>query len=186
MSGSPSLINSLLNHDITRVSKNPGCTKQINMFKVSDKFMVVDVPGYGYAKASKSLINQWRMMIYKYIKFRANLRKGFMLLDIRRKITAEDIEVIKLFAVVGVPLQIILTKIDKVPDEEKERTTRLLSNNIDALGEKYIALDSRIIATSSHLKIGLSPVGLEIANFISLAPGSDLSPQSAPTLVNAS
>lgn len=169
--GKSSLINALFNNVIARTSKNPGCTRQINLFEVAGKFVAADVPGYGYAKVSKSSVNKWGELVYFYIKRRVNLRKAFILLDSRRPVDEQDKMLMSMFSFAGVPLQTIITKMDKI-DDNTQSESGIISNfeqEIDKLGKKYISLDRRIIYTSSKSRTGLNEICKEIINFCGIS-----------------
>ena len=149
--GKSSLINSLTNRKkLARFSKTPGRTRQLNFFKIEnklDKLILVDLPGYGYAKVAKKDISEWKKFTNHYFLQRLNLRTVCLLLDIRREIYSNDLILMDYLDSIGLSLTIILTKVDKV-----EKT--LISKKKLELQEK---LDSRpavypyIFATSSML-----------------------------------
>ncbi|MBU6299594.1 MAG: ribosome biogenesis GTP-binding protein YihA/YsxC, partial [Alphaproteobacteria bacterium] len=83
--GKSSLVNALTGRKtLARVSQTPGRTREINFFKLGERLMLVDLPGYGYAKASKSLAAEWQRLIFAYLRGRANLRRVVLLMDGRR------------------------------------------------------------------------------------------------------
>lgn len=113
--GKSTLINSLTGiKNLARVSKTPGRTQQINFFSVDDKFILVDLPGYGYATVSKQMRKSWDSVIYDYLCERSQLRCVFMLIDARRGVMQSDISVLQLLNNHAIPCQIVLTKCDTV------------------------------------------------------------------------
>jgi len=113
--GKSSLINRLLRRSkAARVSNTPGRTREINFFRVNDQFVLVDLPGYGYAKVSKSKKAEWKPMIEGYLRGREKLRGIVQLLDVRHDPTDEDIQMLDFLSEVGVPTMIVMTKTDKL------------------------------------------------------------------------
>src|SRR4051812_23148024 len=113
--GKSSLINRLLRRSkAARVSNTPGRTREINFFRINAQFVLVDLPGYGYARVSKSTKSEWKPMIEGYLRGRDTLRGIVQLLDIRHDPTDEDIQMLDFLAEVGVPTMIVMTKTDKL------------------------------------------------------------------------
>ncbi len=113
--GKSSLLNRLVRRKaFARVSKTPGRTREINFFKVNDKFILADLPGYGYAKISKEKKADWRPLIEGYLKRTPTLAGVVLLLDIRRDPNEDDIAMLDFLAEIGVPTVVVLTKIDKL------------------------------------------------------------------------
>ena len=105
-------------------SKNPGRTRELNFFSISNNskplINIVDMPGYGYAKASKKEIDKWTNLSDLYLKSRNNLRRVFLLIDSRRKIMPIDNEVMDVLDNFAVSYQIVLTKTDKILEVENQ------------------------------------------------------------------
>lgn len=98
-----------------RVSSKPGSTRQINIFSADNKFYMIDLPGYGYARRSKNEQNQWEDTIIRYLlENRLNIKKIFLLIDSRHEAKQSDIDISKVFDKFGLSYQIVYTKIDKV------------------------------------------------------------------------
>src|SRR6201996_3814362 len=96
--GKSSLINALVNHKgLARVSHTPGRTREINFFNLGGKLMLVDLPGYGYAKASKTLAMEWQTLIFSYLSGRPTLSRALLLIDARRGLMSSDLAVMELF-----------------------------------------------------------------------------------------
>jgi GTP-binding protein len=113
--GKSSLINTLLRRSkAARVSNTPGRTREINFFKINEEFVLVDLPGYGYARISKDRKAEWKPMIEGYLRGSANLRGIVQLLDIRHDPTKDDLQMLDFLSQVGVPTMIVMTKTDKL------------------------------------------------------------------------
>ena len=125
--GKSSLLNRLVRRKaFARVSNTPGRTREINFFKVNDRFVLVDLPGYGYAKISKSRKAEWMPLIEGYLRSATALRGVVQLLDVRHPASTDDLQMLDFLADVGVPTIIVLTKIDKLrPRELPERVREL-------------------------------------------------------------
>ncbi len=114
--GKSSFINTLLNRkNLARTSSKPGKTQTLNFYLVEDQFHFVDVPGYGYAKVSKTERAKWGEMIETYLTKRENLCAVISLIDFRHEPTKDDIQMYDFFKYYQIPVIIMATKIDKVP-----------------------------------------------------------------------
>ncbi len=161
--GKSTLINALFNQKrLAKASSTPGRTQQLNFFNFDDKLFLVDLPGYGYAEAPEKLVKQWQATLKMYLRGRPNLRRVFMLIDARRGIKKEDLEIMKMLDESAVSYQIILTKTDKVSATELQKTLATTAAQI----EKHAAALPDIIATSSEKKIGLELVKAEVCSFM--------------------
>ncbi|MBN8511611.1 MAG: YihA family ribosome biogenesis GTP-binding protein [Rickettsiales bacterium] len=115
--GKSSLINAITNRKaLARVSHTPGRTQQINFFSLAEKFILVDLPGYGFAKVSHNKRASWEHLITNYLKNSQLLRRVFLLVDARRGLKEHDIEVIELLKTYQRNYQVIFTKTDQVKD----------------------------------------------------------------------
>jgi GTP-binding protein len=113
--GKSSLLNTLVRRkSFARVSRTPGRTREINFFRVNNTFVLVDLPGYGYARISKAKKAEWRPMIESYLRRTTQLRGIVLLLDIRREPSEDDRAMLDFLAELGVPSIIALTKADKL------------------------------------------------------------------------
>lgn len=113
--GKSSLLNRLVRRKaFARVSRTPGRTREINFFRVNDKFILADLPGYGYARVSKERKADWRPLIEGYLRRTPTLAGVVQLLDIRREPSEDDISMLDFLAEIEVPTVVVLTKIDKV------------------------------------------------------------------------
>lgn len=149
--GKSSLINAITNSKIAIVSKTPGRTKQINFFQVGDKLTIVDMPGYGYAKAGKKEVKNWNDLIFKYLLNRINLKRVFLLIDSRHLIKDNDEEIMDILDQSGILYQIVLTKIDEINPKQLEINIRSLKH----IFLKHTALYGEILYVSSKNDLGI-------------------------------
>ena len=121
--GKSSLLNRLVHRKkFARVSNTPGRTREVNFFKVNDRFVLVDLPGYGYARISKERRAEWRPLIEGYLRTSPQLRGIVELLDARHDPTGDDLRMLDFLGEIGVPTIVVLTKMDKLtPREQKAR-----------------------------------------------------------------
>lgn len=150
--GKSSLLNALTNNgQLARTSQTPGRTRQLNFFNVMDVMHLVDVPGYGYAKASKKDVKQWQGVLFDYLRGRSQLARAFMLIDSRHGVKDADKEMFKLLNDSAVSYQMVLTKIDKItPDELEKVRERTLET-----AAKQPAAHPGVVSTSADKKLGI-------------------------------
>lgn len=118
--GKSSLINALTGRkSMARVSQTPGATRQINFFNLGNRLMLVDLPGYGFAKRSKAEAEQWQEMIFSYLRRRARLRRVALLIDARRGVMDSDLQVMTLLDRSAVSYGLVLTKADELKASER-------------------------------------------------------------------
>ena len=158
--GKSSLINALTNRKgLARASNTPGRTRELNYFNVDERLFVVDLPGYGYAKASKSDIARWTKLTRQFLFGRASLRRVFLLIDSRHGLKDSDLELMAMLDETAVTYQLILTKTDKLKKGELEKVSTKTQKAIT----KRPAAFPQIINTSSETKNGLDLLRAEIA-----------------------
>ena len=158
--GKSSLINALTNRKtLARVSHTPGRTREINFFKLGEKLMLADLPGYGYAKASKAMTAEWQKLIFAYLRGRPSLRRVVLLIDARRGVLDLDEDVMRLLDEAAVSYSLTLTKIDKLKPGEADRVVAAA----DTAARKHTAAFPQICATSAHKGLGLEPLKLQLA-----------------------
>ena len=162
--GKSSLINSITGTKFTaRTSQNPGRTQQLNFFEVGNgQIRLVDFPGFGYAKASKSSIQKWNNLIKSYIKYRSALVRVFLLIDSRRGITNPDRDAMEIFNKLAISYQIVLTKIDKLKSSELVSTFE----GVIKESHKNVAAHPFIHLTSSVKGIGVNFLRADIARLL--------------------
>jgi GTP-binding protein len=113
--GKSALLNRLVGrHALARVSKTPGRTQQINLFAIDDAFLLVDLPGYGFARVPLSVKERWRALVEGYLTRRRTLRGVVVLVDVRRGVEADDRQLLDFLAVHGIAALVTVTKIDKL------------------------------------------------------------------------
>src|SRR5688500_5355198 len=111
--GKSSLLNRLVRRKaFARVSNTPGRTREINFFKVNDRFVLVDLPGYGYAQISKARKAEWLPLIEGYLRASRNLRGVVQLLDVRRAPSDDDLQMLDFLGEIGTPPIVAVTKVD--------------------------------------------------------------------------
>tara|TARA_B100001245_G_scaffold211314_1_gene175908 strand:- start:1088 stop:1729 length:642 start_codon:yes stop_codon:yes gene_type:complete len=162
--GKSSLLNAITKKSkLAYTSKNPGRTQELNYFSISNDetiLNIVDMPGYGFAKASKDKIRKWNNLSKYYLKNRKNLRRVFLLVDSRRNIKPVDEEIMNVMDEFAVSYQIVLTKIDKTKDVDNQ--IKIVLNKV----KKRRAIYPNVIATSSKVKLGIEDVKSQIASLI--------------------
>lgn len=160
--GKSSLINALTGRvGLARVSQTPGRTRQINFFRLSNKLMLADLPGYGFARASHAEQARWSALIFDYLQARPSLRRVALLIDARRGPMAADSEVMKLLDSVAVSYQLILTKSDALKSAELD--TIIARTGDEA--RRHAAAHPSILVTSATSGHGLPELRAELAQF---------------------
>lgn len=133
--GKSTLINKLFNRkNLARVSSVPGKTATINFYKLENIYFV-DLPGYGYAKVSKSEKERWSGLIEGYLEADRNLRLVFMLIDMRHAPTKDDVQMINYLIDTEMPFVIVLTKADKLNKSEREKRMKAFENEIPCFSD---------------------------------------------------
>ncbi|MGH7621834.1 MAG: ribosome biogenesis GTP-binding protein YihA/YsxC [Gemmatimonadaceae bacterium] len=141
--GKSSLLNRLVHRKkFARVSNTPGRTREVNFFNVNDTFVLVDLPGYGYARVSKERRAEWRPLIEGYLRTSPTLRGIVQLLDARHEPTADDRGMLDFLAELGVPTIIAVTKTDKLSARERARRVADLSAALGLDAEQVIAFSA--------------------------------------------
>jgi GTP-binding protein len=114
--GKSSLLNRLLHRrSLARTSRTPGRTQAIHFYRVNDRFLFVDLPGYGYARAPEALRRAWRPLVEGYLEGRASLRAVVVIVDIRHDPAEGDVELLDYLAHHAIPAVLVLAKADKLP-----------------------------------------------------------------------
>ncbi len=158
--GKSSLINALTGRKaLARVSDTPGRTQQLNFFLLGEKLMLVDLPGYGFAKVSKQQVREWTGLIRDYLRGRANLARVFLLIDARRGIMPPDEEFMDMLDEAAVSYQLVLTKADKLKAKEGEKA---LSNVAEHVNRRPAA-HPELFMTSAENGEGIESLRAEVA-----------------------
>ncbi|TNE35337.1 MAG: YihA family ribosome biogenesis GTP-binding protein [Alphaproteobacteria bacterium] len=158
--GKSSLINALTNRNtLARTSNTPGRTQQINFFDLGGRLYLVDLPGHGYAKASKEKIDIWTDLVNNYLRGRAKLRRVCLLIDSRHGLKDSDREVMDMLDISAVNYQIILTKVDKSSQSDLKSVLEKTGQEL----KKRPAAHPEILATSSIKGMGIAELRAELA-----------------------
>ena len=159
--GKSTLINALTGQvALARVAQAPGRTRQLNFFSVADGVLsLVDMPGYGYAEAPKSVKRDWQGLMFRYLRGRPNLRRVLLLMDARIEDKPADHTVMGILDKAAVAFQIVLTKSDKMKPEALARKL----DTIKAIARKHPAALNDVIVTSSETGAGIAELRAAIA-----------------------
>jgi len=160
--GKSSLVNALTGRrTLARTSNTPGRTRQLNFFALDDRLMLVDLPGYGYAEASKSAIKGWTQLMQNYLRGRSSLRRVCLLIDSRHGMKEPDRALMKLCDTAGLSYQAVLTKIDKLGPE----TRAAAAESIAAELARHAAAHPEIHLTSAEKRLGIAALRATLAGF---------------------
>ena len=148
--GKSSFINALVNRKaLARTSSNPGKTQTVNFYLVNKTFYLVDVPGYGYARVSKSMKEQYGQMIEEYLTKRETLKRAFLLVDYRHEPTNDDVLMYQFLKHYDIKVCVIATKMDKLKNSELVKNKKAIYAILNLREEDIF------IATSSETKKGI-------------------------------
>lgn len=158
--GKSSLINALTGRKtLARTSNTPGRTQEINFFDAGGQFYLVDLPGYGFAKAPVPVVAKWQALLRAYLAGRANLRRAFVLIDSRHGIKSVDDEIMTLLDKAAVTFQAVLTKTDKIGPQKLQSVVAALGADL----ARHPAAYPEIVLTSSEKGTGLDTLRAIIA-----------------------
>jgi GTP-binding protein len=175
--GKSSLVNALTGRTtLARTSQTPGRTRQINFFDLAGRLMLVDLPGYGYAKAAKQEIAAWTRLVDAYLVGRPTLRRVLLLIDARHGVRDLDRRVMDRLDLKAVAYQAVLTKADKATAAERNGWREALA----AEAGRHIALHPAIVVTSATTGAGVAELRAELARLADwaaevMAPSADRS-----------
>lgn len=153
--GKSSLLNKLTNRNgLARTSVTPGRTQELNYFDVGEPplFRLVDMPGYGYAKAPKDIVRKWKFLINDYLRGRVVLKRTLVLIDSRHGVKPVDIELMEMLDKAAVSYQIVLTKADKI----KPTALAVVLEETRAIARTHVAAYPEILTTSSETGDGMA------------------------------
>lgn len=141
--GKSSLINMLMaRKELARISSTPGKTQTLNYFQINDRWRIVDLPGYGYARISKTMRRKWKKMINQFLLHRRNLVCVFTLIDSRHELQANDLEFINELGTNQIPFVIVYTKTDKLKalevDDNIEQIRKGLLEHWESLPQQFV------------------------------------------------
>ncbi|MAQ85736.1 ribosome biogenesis GTP-binding protein YihA/YsxC [Psychromarinibacter halotolerans] len=158
--GKSSLINALTGRRaLARTSNTPGRTQEINFFTVSDGLYLVDLPGYGFAKAPLPVVEKWQRLLRAYLTGRQSLRRAFVLVDSRHGVKDPDEEIMKELDRAAVTFQVVMTKTDKVKAGELDKVLDQVRQRL----AKHPAAFPGIVTTSSQKGEGIDTLRAVIA-----------------------
>ncbi|HET7715994.1 MAG TPA: ribosome biogenesis GTP-binding protein YihA/YsxC [Bauldia sp.] len=161
--GKSSLINALTGQKtLARTSNTPGRTRELNFFTADHGIVIVDMPGYGYARASKRDVKDWTRLVFDFLRGRANLRRVYVLIDARHGIKANDKEALDVLDKAAVSYQVVLTKCDK----DSPATLDAMLAETRAAIAKRPAAHPVVLATSAQTGAGIDLLRAEIAALV--------------------
>lgn len=161
--GKSSLINALTGvNGLARASNTPGRTRELNFFDVNSQITLVDMPGYGYAKAPKADVKKWQSVLRGYLQGRPGLTRVFVLIDSRHGVLQADLDMFRLLDESAVTYQLVLTKIDKLKPGEAAKCLAAT----EAVIKKHAAAFPVIHVTSADKNLGMDELRAEIAGLL--------------------
>jgi GTP-binding protein len=167
--GKSSLVNALTGQrGLARASNTPGRTKQLNFFDLAGRLTLVDMPGYGYAKAERRVKEDWQGLMFEFLRGRPTLRRVVLLLDARIELKPSDTEVMDLLDRAAVTYQLVLTKADAVKPAALERKLA----EVQALARRHPAAFPAVVVTSSDTGLGIPDLRAELATLADPPPSS--------------
>jgi GTP-binding protein len=157
--GKSSLLNALTGRKaLARASAEPGRTRQLNFFDLGGRLTLVDMPGYGYARAGKEIKADWQGMMFDYLRGRPTLRRVLLLLDARIELKASDSAVMDLLDRAAVTYQLVLTKVDAVKPPARARKVA----EIECLARRHPAAHPAVLVTSAEDQTGIAGLRAEL------------------------
>ncbi|MGM8104803.1 ribosome biogenesis GTP-binding protein YihA/YsxC [Listeria monocytogenes] len=147
--GKSSFINTMIRRkNMARISQKPGKTQTLNFYKIEEALFFVDVPGYGFAKVSKTEREKWGVMIETYITSREQLRGVIQIVDLRHKPTEDDRMMYEFLKYYDIPVIVIATKADKIPRSKWQKNAKIVRETLD------FDPDDKFVLFSSETKMG--------------------------------
>ncbi len=161
--GKSTLLNALTGvNGLARTSNTPGRTRELNFFDVGPSCTLVDMPGYGYAKASKKDVKQWQAVLRGYLRGRVGLTRAFVLIDARHGIMTPDLEMFEMLDDAAVTYQVVITKSDKIKPSELES---LMAESLTIIKKRAAAFPT-IHITSAEKAYGIDGLRAEVAKLV--------------------
>lgn len=161
--GKSSLLNALFGQKkLAKTSSTPGRTQQLNYFNLDDRLYLVDLPGYGFAKAPKDIVKNWQQLINAYLVGRATLRRVFLLIDARHGIKRIDEEIMTMLDKAAVTYQIVLTKADKISAKALEAVMSETQKRI----KPHTAAHITVLKTSAEKNLYIDELKKEIFSLL--------------------
>ncbi|EKZ1651474.1 YihA family ribosome biogenesis GTP-binding protein [Listeria monocytogenes] len=147
--GKSSFINTMIRRkSMARISQKPGKTQTLNFYKIEEALFFVDVPGYGFAKVSKTEREKWGVMIETYITSREQLRGVIQIVDLRHKPTEDDQMMYEFLKYYDIPVIVVATKADKIPRSKWQKNAKIVRETLD------FDPDDKFVLFSSETKMG--------------------------------
>ncbi|MBC1350527.1 YihA family ribosome biogenesis GTP-binding protein [Listeria welshimeri] len=147
--GKSSFINTMIRRkSMARISQKPGKTQTLNFYKIEEALFFVDVPGYGFAKVSKTEREKWGVMIETYITSREQLRGVIQIVDLRHKPTEDDRMMYEFLKYYEIPVIVVATKSDKIPRSKWQKNAKIVRETLD------FDPDDKFVLFSSETKMG--------------------------------
>lgn len=176
-SGKSSAINALANHSrLAFVSKTPGRTQHLNYFRLEDGKYLVDLPGYGFAKAPEEIRSQWEGLLAPYLRYREALRGLVLIMDSRHPLTELDLQMLAWFAPTGKPIHVLLSKADKLTRDEQVRSLGQIQAALTDLGG-----NCSVQFFSSLKKTGIPEAELVLAGWLRMTARQEPPPTALAT-----
>ncbi|EAC3774334.1 YihA family ribosome biogenesis GTP-binding protein [Listeria monocytogenes] len=148
--GKSSFINTMIRRkSMARISQKPGKTQTLNFYKIEEALFFVDVPGYGFAKVSKTEREKWGVMIETYITSREQLRGVIQIVDLRHKPTEDDRMMYEFLKYYDIPVIVVATKADKIPRSKWQKNAKIVRETLD------FDPDDKFVLFSSETKMGI-------------------------------
>jgi GTP-binding protein len=161
--GKSSLLNAMIAQgQLARTSNTPGRTRELNYFRLGDAMHIVDMPGYGYARAPKTLVDSWQRLVRDYLRGRTQLARVFLLIDSRHGVKENDTETMSLMDQSAMSYQLVLTKTDKLKRHELDAVTEATLATI----AKHAAAYPQLLVTSAEKKTGMDDLRQAVARAI--------------------
>lgn len=165
--GKSSLINALVGRkSLARVSGTPGKTREINFYRIDDRFFLVDLPGYGFARAPDAVRDAWRALMADYLETNARLEGLVLLLDARRGVMDADRQLLQYVAGGQIPVLFVLTKIDKLNRSGRARA-------VQAVRRELGLPEDQVLATSARTGEGVETLVESVYSLVDATTGGD-------------
>ncbi|HET7583591.1 MAG TPA: ribosome biogenesis GTP-binding protein YihA/YsxC [Gemmatimonadaceae bacterium] len=162
--GKSSLLNRLVQRrGVARVSQRPGKTREINFFAINQAFVLVDLPGYGFARASKTMRHAWRALVEGYVAESEELRGIVQLIDARHPPTDDDLQMMEFLSEIGAPVLVAATKVDKLPARE-------VADRVNALAPALGVPEDQVVPFSAITGAGRDELLAALVELVQLPP----------------
>lgn len=159
--GKSSLLNAVMGRKaLARTSHTPGRTQMLNFFQLAENLMIVDLPGFGYARAPKDKVQAWTDLVLAYLRGRPTLKRVYLLIDSRHGLKKNDKEMLELLDSAAVSYQIVLTKLDKIPAEKLAECHK----KVQEACASHPAAHPTVLVTSSHKAKGIEELRLSMTS----------------------